>query len=163
MKALGSRDQPNGHLQPGHNGHPVYQASTTHHHRFSESHERLAVHTPIPGAGIDRGSMTSLNIHVELDSDDEDEQAEQDIEEVWFPGAHGDIGGGWDLPEGEEPLSHGPLIWMVSQLLLSSFILHSAWCIQFFCGGCISYVVPILMWSRSEKRERPVLFLIKPE
>ena len=58
-------------------------------------------------------SQISLNIHIDADSDDGDENAEQDIEEVWFPGAHGDIGGGWDLPAGEEPLSHGPLVWMV--------------------------------------------------
>lgn len=95
----------------GSNGHQVYQSSATHHERFSGSHERLPIHTPIPGL-IDGESTTSLNIHVEVDEDDEN--AEQDIEEVWFPGAHGDIGGGWDLPDGEEPLSHGPLIWMVS-------------------------------------------------
>ena len=77
--------------------------------RFSGSGEALSV-TSTSGDG---GSLMSLNIHVEPDSEDEDEKAEQDIEEVWFPGAHGDIGGGWDLPDGEESLSHGPLVWMV--------------------------------------------------
>ncbi|KAL7276936.1 hypothetical protein RUND412_000080 [Rhizina undulata] len=51
--------------------------------------------------------------HNELSSDDEN--AEQDIEEVWFPGCHADIGGGWDLADGESPLSHGPLVWMVRE------------------------------------------------
>ena len=38
----------------------------------------------------------------------------QDIEEVWFPGSHGDIGGGWQMMPGEIwPLSHMPLVWMV--------------------------------------------------
>lgn len=53
------------------------------------------------------------DISCETDSEDDDETNWQDIEEVWFPGAHGDIGGGWDLPVDEEPLSHGPLVWMV--------------------------------------------------
>ncbi len=58
-------------------------------------------------------SMMSFDIQANTESDDEDD-GEQDIEEVWFPGAHGDIGGGWDLPSDEPPLSHGPLVWMVS-------------------------------------------------
>jgi hypothetical protein len=38
----------------------------------------------------------------------------QDIEEVWFPGCHADIGGGWAKAEGEKwQLSHTPLVWMV--------------------------------------------------
>lgn len=40
----------------------------------------------------------------------------QDIEEVWFPGSHADIGGGWPKRPGEEyPLSHAPLVWMVHE------------------------------------------------
>ena len=50
------------------------------------------------------------------DEDDIDEAAEQDIEELWFPGCHADLGGGWPLSKGEEhPLSHGPLVWMVRE------------------------------------------------
>ena len=50
------------------------------------------------------------------DNTDEDEAAEQDIEELWFPGCHADLGGGWPLANGEEsPLSHGPLVWMVRE------------------------------------------------
>ena len=50
------------------------------------------------------------------DDEDEDETAEQSIEELWFPGGHADLGGGWPLSDGEEsPLSHGPLVWMVRE------------------------------------------------
>ena len=50
------------------------------------------------------------------DDDDKDEAAEQDVEELWFPGCHADLGGGWPLADGEEsPLSHGPLVWMVRE------------------------------------------------
>ena len=52
----------------------------------------------------------------DADEDDEDEAAEQDIEELWFPGCHADLGGGWPLGEGEDSaLSHGPLVWMVRE------------------------------------------------
>lgn len=40
----------------------------------------------------------------------------QDIEEVWFPGCHADIGGGLKLEGGESwALSHVPLVWMVHE------------------------------------------------
>ncbi|KAL8697450.1 MAG: hypothetical protein Q9201_007123 [Fulgogasparrea decipioides] len=45
-----------------------------------------------------------------------DEADQQDIEELWFPGCHADLGGGWPLANGEEaPLSHAPLVWMVRE------------------------------------------------
>ena len=50
------------------------------------------------------------------DEDDVDEAAEQDIEELWFPGCHADLGGGWPLAKGEDSaLSHVPLVWMVRE------------------------------------------------
>ncbi|KAM5432737.1 hypothetical protein MferCBS31731_007361 [Microsporum ferrugineum] len=46
----------------------------------------------------------------------EDGDETQDIQEVWFPGGHADIGGGWDLVDGELwQLSHAPLVWMVHE------------------------------------------------
>ncbi|KAE8411159.1 hypothetical protein BDV36DRAFT_275648 [Aspergillus pseudocaelatus] len=44
------------------------------------------------------------------------DSGKQDIQEVWFPGCHADVGGGWDFSEGEAwRLSHGPLVWMVHE------------------------------------------------
>lgn len=40
----------------------------------------------------------------------------QDILEVWFPGNHGDIGGGWRKHQTETwPLAHQPLVWMIHE------------------------------------------------
>ncbi|KAJ9603284.1 hypothetical protein H2200_012062 [Cladophialophora chaetospira] len=40
----------------------------------------------------------------------------QDIQEIWFSGSHGDIGGGWDKSDKEQwMLSHTPLVWMVHE------------------------------------------------
>jgi Uncharacterized alpha/beta hydrolase domain (DUF2235) len=44
------------------------------------------------------------------------EHKKQDIEEIWFPGCHADIGGGWPKrPDEMWPLSHAPLVWMVHE------------------------------------------------
>lgn len=64
-------------------------------------------------------SQVSLQLSdraLEHGEDSDDEDAAQDIEEIWFPGCHADIGGGWPLsPDEECPLSHCPLVWMVRE------------------------------------------------
>ncbi|KAI5851522.1 hypothetical protein DFP73DRAFT_472225 [Morchella snyderi] len=144
MRGIGHRSPSNGHLAPsdGEKGdnHPYESGRAgrsgcaTQHQRFSGSHERLSIHNPVPGLG-DRGSITSLGIHNE---DDGDRNGEQDIEEVWFPGAHADIGGGWDMADGEFPLSQGPLIWMVREARKAGVVFdkermktHNCWLDEF--------------------------------
>lgn len=64
------------------------------------------------------GSQVSLPLSVAAAHRDDlgsDEGDEQDIEEVWFPGNHADIGGGWATDADEHLLSHGPLVWMVRE------------------------------------------------
>ena len=68
------------------------------------------------------------------DDDEEDEVAEQDIEELWFPGCHADLGGGWPLADGEEsPLSHGPLVWMVREAQRAGLEFDSDKLLRFKC------------------------------
>lgn len=65
---------------------------------------------------------------------DEDEAAEQDIEEIWFPGCHADLGGGWPLANGEESaLSHGPLVWMVREAQRAGLEFDHDKLLQFKC------------------------------
>ena len=76
------------------------------------------VTSEIDGSSIH--TTTSVNSYAAIpqpnDDEEEDEKAPQDIEELWFPGCHADLGGGWPLADGEEsPLSHGPLVWMVRE------------------------------------------------
>ncbi|KAL8708189.1 MAG: hypothetical protein Q9220_006859 [cf. Caloplaca sp. 1 TL-2023] len=75
-----------------------------------------------PGADkADSGSIytTGSQGSVAAPPEDEyelDEAEDQDIEELWFPGCHADLGGGWPLTDGEESaLSHAPLVWMVRE------------------------------------------------
>lgn len=50
----------------------------------------------------------------EFESEDE---AEQDIDEVWFAGGHGDVGGGWQVDPGTKSTSHVPLVWLVREAM----------------------------------------------
>lgn len=68
------------------------------------------------------------------EDDDNDEAAEQDIEELWFPGCHADLGGGWPLTDGEESaLSHGPLVWMVREAQQAGLDFNSEMMIKLKC------------------------------
>lgn len=74
-----------------------------------------------------RGSIAPSN---DYDSDDE----EQDIHEIWFPGCHADIGGGWKLEGGEAwALSHPPLVWMVQEAYKAGLELDERKMKQFQC------------------------------
>ncbi|KAM7192038.1 Uncharacterized alpha/beta hydrolase domain (DUF2235) domain containing protein [Naviculisporaceae sp. PSN 640] len=65
----------------------------------------------------------------------DDSELGTDIQEVWFPGGHADIGGGWKLGEGEEwPLSHAPLVWMVQEAQRAGLRFESARLCQ---GQCL--------------------------
>ncbi|KAI4283755.1 MAG: hypothetical protein L6R35_005063, partial [Caloplaca aegaea] len=69
-----------------------------------------------PGGCQDRDSSQSLSPTPREDEDELDETADQDIEELWFPGCHADLGGGWPLDNPRESaLSHPPLVWMIRE------------------------------------------------
>lgn len=80
--------------------------------------------TPLPpdqrSVATDTASQSSWvpppHTHHDHEEEDDEEDLPSDIQELWFPGCHADIGGGWPLDEGEEfPLSHAPLVWMVRE------------------------------------------------
>ena len=72
----------------------------------------------------------------------------QDIQQVWFAGAHADIGGGY--PEAESGLSKYPLLWMIGEaaahgLAVNMQAVHQlAWGIQ-RQGSPFTYVAPDVM------------------
>lgn len=71
----------------------------------------------------------------EDDDDDLDEAAEQDLEELWFPGCHADIGGGWPISADEVlPLSHGPLVWMVREAEKAGLNFNRDMLVKLKCG-----------------------------
>ena len=90
-------------------------------YRVRHHPHNISLAVPQMGRNADdnMSQYTQSSIHIihqnqamSVDSDD----GPQDIQEVWFPGCHADIGGGWHLVEGETwPLSHAPLVWMVQE------------------------------------------------
>ena len=86
----------------------------------SRSQRQRNMSLAVPGADGSHDDSTSIrsnsSFQVPTAITAEDDESEQDIEEVWFPGGHADIGGGWQLSDGEHwPLSHAPLVWMVQE------------------------------------------------
>ncbi|KAL4928490.1 T6SS phospholipase effector Tle1-like catalytic domain-containing protein [Aspergillus undulatus] len=83
-----------------------------------------------------RSGQSGLSLQVPMDGrivEDDDDQ-KQDIQEVWFPGGHADIGGGWALGEGENwALSHAPLVWMVQEAQAAGLEFDPAKMKQFEC------------------------------
>ncbi|KAL4879987.1 hypothetical protein BJY04DRAFT_228888 [Aspergillus karnatakaensis] len=70
-----------------------------HIHQNEESQTSIEDHGPPPAAAVAQTGSS--------------EPAAQDIEEVWFPGCHADIGGGWATGASKCSLSYIPLLWMV--------------------------------------------------
>lgn len=93
------------------------------HSRAHSHRSRSSVGSPEGRAGkesdfvLEVGDGSSVNLPIDLDDDlsSDGEEDDQDIQELWFPGGHGDIGGGWDISPGEMPLSHVPLVWIVHE------------------------------------------------
>lgn len=91
--------------------------SHAHSHHSQCSIPSLDERSARDGLVAEVGDASSVNAPVEWDDDmsSDGEEDVQDIQELWFPGGHGDIGGGWDVAPGEVPLSHVPLVWIVHE------------------------------------------------
>lgn len=75
-------------------------------------------HSPHPPADSEQPAIARASAlgRSNAGDDSSDDEAITDIQEVWFPGDHSDIGGGWKSDESERwALSHGPLVWMVQE------------------------------------------------
>jgi uncharacterized protein (DUF2235 family) len=94
----------------------------------AQTEDNLSVHSGHSGGNL--SIVTPSNAGEDYNSDEED----QDIHEVWFPGCHADIGGGWKLDGGELwALSHAPLVWMVQEAQKAGLELDERKMKQFQC------------------------------
>lgn len=79
-------------------------------------------------------NVLSVHIPGAADEDEIEDEDDQDIHEVWFPGCHADIGGGWKLADGELwALSHAPLVWMTQEAQKAGLELDERKMKQFQC------------------------------
>ncbi|KAF9893022.1 hypothetical protein FE257_012433 [Aspergillus nanangensis] len=167
-------------IRPGRDGtESVYRSMRSSHESLHRASDRYRAHThnvtqprrislAVPMLIGSTEDLTSLksgkschSLHVPgpmgdlgEDSDYEDE-GRQDIQEVWFPGGHADIGGGWKLDKEKEdwPLSHAPLVWMVQEAIRAGLQFDESKLKQFECceefEGEYSPIHTTTPWNRS--------------
>lgn len=64
-----------------------------------------------------RVSVTGCNASEQFSTIEYEDSDDQDIDEVWFAGGHGDVGGGWQTESAGKNASHVPLVWMVREAM----------------------------------------------
>lgn len=64
-----------------------------------------------------RVSVADCNVSEQISNIDYEDGGDQDIDEVWFSGGHGDVGGGWQMESDGKNASHVPLVWMVREAM----------------------------------------------
>ncbi|TLD05098.1 uncharacterized protein PgNI_09089 [Pyricularia grisea] len=69
------------------------------------------------------------------DGFDSEDETDQDIDEVWFSGGHGDVGGGWSVKPGEGNASHVPLAWMVREAMRAGLTFDMEKVVSMGCAG----------------------------
>ncbi|CAK7210114.1 hypothetical protein SBRCBS47491_000661 [Sporothrix bragantina] len=90
------------------------------------------------------GSISSHNIH------DDDDDAPQDLSEVWFSGDHADIGGGWEITPGVKSASHVPLTWMVREAMRAGLTFDAEKVLAMGCSDVLEN-----QWAPNLKEEMP--------
>ncbi|MBN7784596.1 DUF2235 domain-containing protein [Ponticoccus gilvus] len=78
---------------------------------------------------------------------------EGEVEQVWFRGTHGDVGGQIGMETAARPLSNIPLVWMLDKLEASGVALPEGWRARFPCDV---YAPSIGTWTGLGK-----LFLLR--
>ena len=132
-----------GHVGSSHHGSESNYGPEKSHRYRAPSPRRTSLAVPKPGQSTeDLGSVRSGhsgNMSIQIpshngDADDDSDEDDQDIHEIWFPGCHADIGGGWKLEGGELwALSHPPLVWMVQEAHKAGLELDERKMKQFQC------------------------------
>lgn len=103
--------------------------------RDSPDSSRRRSQSPVSSIGSNVSQLSTQARRQREEEDDLDEIAEQDLEELWFPGCHADLGGGWPISADEElPLSHGPLVWMVREAQRAGLDFNREMMMKLKCG-----------------------------
>lgn len=79
-------------------------------HGTAETASDYSEIAPFDDGDDDPEKMVDQNVESE-------DETEQDIDEVWFAGGHGDVGGGWPVDAGTKSTSHVPLVWMMREAM----------------------------------------------
>ncbi|KAJ5091387.1 hypothetical protein NUU61_006257 [Penicillium alfredii] len=87
-----------------------------------------------PSSSRERPKRYSALSDAEFFGDDESDDLTQDVLEVWFPGGHSDVGGGWAVEAGEaRGLNYPPLVWMVREAIRAGIRFSEDRLTEFHC------------------------------
>ncbi|OHE95059.1 hypothetical protein CORC01_09583 [Colletotrichum orchidophilum] len=127
----------------------------------SRSRSRATDRTGHAYTDHDASSINSKPPMEDLTYDSDDDEADQDVDEVWFSGGHGDIGGGWDAVPGRKNASHIPLVWMVREAMRAGLTLDLG---QLEYLGCVQSVAgPNPQTARESPTPTPCEAIAVPE
>jgi uncharacterized protein (DUF2235 family) len=89
-----------------------------------------------PRRSMQGESDTCSNLSVApSDQDVDDDDGHQDIDEVWFAGGHGDVGGGWESLPNSKSASHVPLAWIVREAMRAGLPMDTAKVAEMGCAS----------------------------
>lgn len=108
-------------------------------HAGHAGHEHHPDHLEVPG-GDDDEDQDLAHMPEASDVDDgfsSSDEDDQDIDEVWFSGGHGDVGGGWDIEPGGKSASHVPLAWMVREAIRAGLSFDMTKVVTMGCASAV--------------------------
>ncbi|KFG77830.1 oxidoreductase, short chain dehydrogenase/reductase family [Metarhizium anisopliae] len=88
---------------------------------------------------------------------DDWQNEDQDIDEVWFAGGHGDIGGGWEALDGRKSASHVPLSWMVREAMKAGLSFDLDNITEMGCQDVFDKVRPSARGMKSSRASQPAI------
>lgn len=112
-------------------------------HRFHDSHPGSSVRNVFHALALDE---TRVVYQPEIWCSQPDWQGH--MEQVWFRGAHGDIGGQLGGIEKARPLANIPLVWMLERAEACGLPLPQGWSARFFTDATASSVGTWRGWSK---------------
>lgn len=86
----------------------------------------------------------------------EEDETKQDIDEVWFSGGHGDVGGGWPVEHGTKSTSHVPLVWMVRQAIQAGLAFDTEKVVAMGCSEALGAGTSTAKKPREDDAHLPV-------
>ncbi|POR32375.1 Putative oxidoreductase C19A8.06 [Tolypocladium paradoxum] len=111
-EAAGRERRPSNLLSPGEDVNVRQRRPSTINARYAPYRPRSRSCQQCEQGDADAMSCASgVSSDAGMDRDDD----RKDIDEVWFSGGHGDIGGGWEALDDRKSASHVPLAWMVRE------------------------------------------------
>lgn len=122
---------------------PILWRLTERHHAFHNHHLGHSVRNGFHALALDETRQSFLPVMWESS-----EHWHGQMEQMWFRGSHGDIGGQLNGFEAARPLSNIPLVWMLEKAEALDLRLPEGWRDRFYCDATAPSVGTNGHWGR---------------